>query len=353
MRNIGTSSDCWNRYTLGALSLRSACRVSYVRGKLASRLAKQAQPRTSMMSINLSESDAELYIRKRLDHNASKITIACINSDSNVTISGDDELLNTLKSALDAEQIFARKITTGVGYHSPVMEQIGSEYESAIAELEADKRGLKLMTMISTVTGDIIPTADILSTAKYWVDNMVMPVKFSQALSVLLSRFQAPVDKIGVPRRNNILDLIEIGPHSTLQRPVKDLLEAYSRKKDTRYHSVLSRFDSSLKMALKLAGDLFSLGYSVVFTEAQNYTKLSRAQLLTDLPEYPFNHSQKFWHESRTSKSARLRVNPSHDFLGSTAMDWNHLEPRWRKRLSVEEMPWIEDHKVRYAIVSI
>ena len=72
-------------------------------------------------------------------------------------------------------------------------------------------------------------------------------------------------------------------------------------------------------------------------------SKAHSIAFLVDTPEYPFDHSQLYWHESRLS---RLRGAVPRDLLGIRATDWNPLEPRWRKTLNIEEMPWIADHVV-------
>ena len=69
--------------------------------------------------------------------------------------------------------------------------------------------------------------------------------------------------------------------------------------------------------------------------------------ILANLPEYPFNRSQRYWHESTMSRNLRLRKHPRLQLLGTPLVDWNFSdEGRWQKVFDSIEMPWIEDHKV-------
>ena len=344
---VNTSS----RYAVGGLSLQSACTVSYYRGKLAGDLTRSSRSSGAMMSVNLPETEIRSYIRKITSQDVNGvIAVACVNSPRNVTVSGDEALIDLLKSHLDSDHILARKLKTGVAYHSPRMQEIASEYFRSIQGLERAKEIARRLVMISSVTSEQISTIDVLSTAEYWVRNMIEPVKFSQALARMVSQSKAPLKKkLGVVDQGVIYDLVEIGPHSTLQNPIKETLEAAAGKRDVRYHSCLSRYDASVAVTLKTVGRLYSLGYPAKLGEInqiQASGALPRNKILADLPEYQFNHSLKYWHESRLSKNSRLRADPHLDLLGTTMPDWNPLEGVWRKFLDVSETPWVEDHKV-------
>ena len=67
------------------------------------------------MSVDLSEDD----MRQQLCEFRNKVHIACVNSPQNVTVSGDEQAIDTLKRKLDREDVAAQKHRTGVAYHSP------------------------------------------------------------------------------------------------------------------------------------------------------------------------------------------------------------------------------------------
>ena len=158
------------RYAASGLSLASACRVSYHKGRLASESKKASGVAHSMMSVDLSEDD----MRQRLREFSNKMHIACINSPQNVTVSVDEQAIDLLERKLDREDVAAQKLRTGVAYHSPQMEQIAAEYARCIQGLENGTRhSSRRVTMVSTVTGSAIQELEWLRAAEYWVSNIV------------------------------------------------------------------------------------------------------------------------------------------------------------------------------------
>ena len=65
---------------------------------------------------------------------------------------GDDQQIDALKEILDTESIFARKLATGVAYHSPHMQQIADDYLSAMGSLELGDQLMGCQTMVSSVS---------------------------------------------------------------------------------------------------------------------------------------------------------------------------------------------------------
>lgn len=350
-----TDVDRFCSYTVGGLSLQSACRVSYFRGYVAGELVKATQNPGSMMSVNLSESEIWTYLAKGISENdPPDITVACINSPKNVTISGDEARIASIQTMLEKDQIFCRKLSTGVAYHSPRMQAVTSQYASSIQGLEKGTPVVKDIIMISSMTGKACLKTDELATADYWVKNMILPVKFSHAIAELALKVKGSgTRKLGVATKFAMHDLIEIGPHPTLKRPTTETLATHAPKAEIRYSSVLSRYNSALATIFKLLGDMYSLGYPIALEEVnqiRHHPSMS-VLTLTDLPEYPFSRSQRYWHESSLSKNFKLRKYPRLDLLGTPMADSNALEMRWRKFFDVAETPWIEEHRVRACFI--
>lgn len=295
-----------------------------------------------MMSINLAEDKVAGYLKDIKEADVSdSVCVACINSPLNCTLSGLESAIDVVKAQADKDGIFAQKLKTGVGYHSASMLAIADEYRSLMGALDgADGQDIKAavpIPMISSVSGKAIRHQSTLATAQYWVDNMVSPVRFSDALQ-LLAREVSP-----------LTDLVEVGPHPALKRPVQDSLsQAAASRKQIRYTSTLHRAQPPIQAILDLAGQLFCLGHgiSVTAVNQQKADTSSPPPFLVDCPKYPFNHSQKYWAESRMCRDFRLRGDIKGETLGVRSSDWNPLEPRWRRFLSLETDPWIGDHRV-------
>ncbi|KAF5254445.1 hypothetical protein FANTH_703 [Fusarium anthophilum] len=319
---IGHSSgEIAAAYASGGLSLESACRVSYFRGVLAGKLREtNASSPGAMLSINLAPHHVLGYLEKT---GVLAINVACINSPLNVTLSGPEEAIDKIKSQADQDDIFAQKLKTGVAYHSPSMKAIASEYLAALERLTKRKDGTSI-PMVSSVTGKSI-SPETLSTAQYWVDNMLSPVRFAEVVQVIANKNSARKFGLG-----NITDLLEIGPRPALRRPVKDTLnEMGTAGKGT---------------TLELAGQLFCRGYPVSISAANQ--QRTNAKFLVDCPKYPFDRSQRYWAEPRLSRDFRLRETVKGELLGVRVSDWNPLEPRWKNFWSIDSSAWTGDHKI-------
>ncbi|KAF7535686.1 hypothetical protein G7054_g5162 [Neopestalotiopsis clavispora] len=332
-----SSGEIAAAYATGALSLESACKVAFHRGRLAQRLVTSVTQSGGMMSVNVSEADIDAYLQRV--GLGSEITVACINSPQNVTLSGNDTALNELQKYLEEDEIFARKLNTGVAYHSPAMKEISDEYLCSLDALggRATEGGI---LMVSSVTGQKI-SSNILSRGQYWVDNLVSPVQFADALQYLA---------LAAPKADGlktVSNYVEIGPHAALKRPIISTVGEATRAKDFKYLSVLSKFEPPMKTILDVVGQLFVQGYPVSVNAAnQQAADTHKAMFLVDTPQYPFNHSQAHWQESRISRSWRFREAVPRSILGMRVTDWNPLEPRWRKILNIPEMSWLEDHVI-------
>lgn len=295
--------------------------------------------------MNLKESEAESYLTKA-SAAGGRVSVACINSPTNVTLSGDEVAIDQLQVGLEKDGIFARKLRTGVAYHSPAMHQIAGEYFSSLGRLEPrELQGGANASMVSTVTSQKVAAISLLD-PQYWVDNLESPVRFVDAL-IYVVHTAPKIDGL-----KPITNYLEIGPTGALQRPLRDSL-TYAGNSTSRYASVLSKQDSALKTILELAGQLFTCGHPGVSITAANQQDGPSpiAKPVVDAPQYPFDKTQTYWHEPRYSRDWRLREGPSTSLLGLRTNDWNPLQPRWRKMLTVEEVPWVADHVVGDTIV--
>lgn len=295
------------------------------------------------MSVNLREADVSVYVRKALP--GVEIHVACVNSPSNVTLAGAEADIDQLKYHLKSDGIFCQKLKTGIPYHTPTMQRIAAEYLSSLAFIDELVPDDNAILMVSSVTGGKVVPSQV-STGQYWVDNLTSPVRFVDALQYLA---QAAPKLDGIKA---ISDYIEIGPHGALRRPVNETLSEALNGEEFRYASVISRFEPPLKTMMEVAGRLFTRGYRVSVTLVNQHTGgQDKPSLLTNTPQYPFDHSRKYWHESRLSRDWRLRGSAPRSVLGVRSTDWNSLEPRWRRLLSVEDTAWIADHVVDGAII--
>lgn len=335
-----SSGEIAAAYAIGALSHESACKVAYHRGQVTAKLQSTSETQGSMISVNLSEAEGRDYLqRHEFRIHAENVTIACVNSPTNVTLSGDSVAIDMIKNDLDAQGVFAQRLRTGVAYHSPAMCAVAAEYKLLMGELHPPVEDFprRYVPMISSVSGRLVGPK-MLSDPQYWVNNLVSPVRFVDAIQTLAA------DNSNVTT-GLITDLVEIGPHPALRRPARDSIASKAR-----YHSSLERGKSSLRTLLNLVGSLFCHGHPVSTIDS-NMQAMGSLPYLVDCPAYPFDRSRSYWVESRLSKDYRLRPVAEGYMLGKRAHDWNALRPRWRNWLCTETMPWLRDHTVAKTVI--
>jgi SAM-dependent methyltransferase len=199
-------------------------------------------------------------------------------------------------------------------YLELLRSELGTKFES---------KGLHV-PMFSTVSGDCVKVSSSLS-VDYWSSNLLSPVLFDSAARKLMSQFSDTV-------------LLELGPHSTLAGPLREIVSGSGISYN--YVSTLLRFSSSRDNFLSALGQLYQLGVHVDFTSL-----VPSQKTLHNLPTYPWDRTS-YWSESRVSKDWRSRRHPHHPLLGQKTAESSTLEPSWRVLLSLENEPWLRDHKV-------
>lgn len=334
---IGHSSgEIAGAYAAGSLVHEDAVKIAYLRGSLAQELINSSE-KSAMLAVGTSEAQCVEMLGLHDAHQ--DIYVGCINSPNSTTLTGSLPSLQEAKTSLTARGVFSSILQTGIAYHSTYMSPMTSEYERRIGNLQAVTAppfGQEIPTFSSVSSQQ--ENAVTLRDAKYWSKNLTSPVKFSGAFDVLLDAHQAASD-------NRQLAIIELGPYGLLKQPLFDILGKQKKASKWTYQSVLDRSTPSLQSTLNLAGHLFANGFPIDLC-AVNQIERSECQVVCNLPEYPFNHSSRHWHESQRSLNFRSRNKGRHELLGTRPPDWNPDQPQWRNLISTKEMPWLADHKV-------
>lgn len=339
-----SSGEIAAAYCSGALSLEASIKVAHFRGLLSNRLRDSKSLDGSMCAVSMSPVEVLPHLRKAIEMaGTGRLEIGCINSPNNITITGDRCCIALLKQNLDDKQVFARQLAVDVPYHSPYMKAIAAEYRDYLGGQEQLPSGRveavsERASLFSSVTGTLVTDAELCQ-PEYWVSNLVRKVDFLSATKQMLSSELSDAARTGF--------ILEIGPHSALQRPIMDILRLVDKEKTCTYGGVLSRTDSTASYSLGVLGSMCCRNVPMNLS-AINQVDNSKRKLahLIDLPQYPFNHSQRYWQESRISSNYRHRTHRRHELLGVRVADWNPLRPTWRNVIRHAEHPWLKDHVV-------
>lgn len=308
--------------------MEDATITAYYRGLHISRPDDHMTQAGGMLAVGVGENDAQDIVKKY----HGRLAIAAINSLSSTTISGDLDAILELKDELVNEQTFARQLRVSQAYHSHHMVPHAARYLAALEALEpTGDLDFAPCRMFSSVTARVL-TAEKAG-PEYWADNLVSPVRFSDALAgtVLDERDSKNIDL-----------MIEIGPHAALKGPSQDVLSAL--KVDIPYLGTLKRDQDDLRSLLDCVGELFTLGYPCAL-ENVNQTSEAKNEYLDDFPSYSWNRSSH-WAQTRLT-TAYLQRSYHHYLLGSLQPDSTVETRRWRNHLRASEIPWLLNHRIQ------
>ena len=331
---IGHSSgEIAAAYAVGALSHAAALCASFHRSKVSQLVKCVISTPGGMLVTTMGEADAYQYIERV---GKDRLSLACINSPSSTTISGDRDALEELKMILEGESIMAKLLVVDVAYHSHHMKAVAAQYLKALQGLESSDSRDDIQ-LFSSVTGELKTSG---FGPDYWVQNLISTVRFPDAL-------MASCEQLASGSRAAPRVFLEVGPHSALAGPVKQTLTSGPNKIDHRYVSALVRGKNAHTTVLTLAGKLFEFGLEIDIEAVNNISGSTKTRkTVLNLPPYAWDYSNRYWHESRLSKEYRFRKYAYHDLLGLRLIGSTPLEPLWRNILSIDAQPWLSEHVI-------
>ena len=338
-----SSGEIAAAFAAGAVSLEDAMLLAYQRGVASMNLGTEhPELHGSMLAVGASQKEAQTLVQEVEDDLDDEVeaVVACVNSPSSVTISGDSAAITEIAARAADKGLFNRALKVDMAYHSRHMEMVAEKYHATIAHLQLESQSK--VRFFSALAGHEV-SSSMLDTA-YWTNNLTAPVQFEQALEALQKAMA--VEESAEPQKTV---LIEIGPHSALEGPVKQTLKGLgSQAASTEYVATLIRNKDAVLQLQQTASSIFMHGHRIELEAVNQVSKgAMKPKVLTDLPSYAWKHTEKYWYESRVSRNHRLRQFRRHDLLGSLTTDYNDLEPTWRNVLDIEQTPWLRDHRVQ------
>ncbi|KAM6517298.1 Hybrid PKS-NRPS synthetase luc5 [Fusarium solani] len=338
---IGHSSgEIAAAYAAGFLTPEDAIRIAYCRGVCAKLAGGEEGQKGSMMAVGLSYEEAACFCE---DHFPGCIDVAASNAPSSATLSGDKDAILEAKALLDEQGTFARVLKVDTAYHSRHMQPCAEPYMALLRESNIQLLpGDDSCEWFSSVIGERMSsfTHGQLLTGEYWVENMVKPVLFTLA-SELAADSKLPCHVA-----------LEVGPHPALKGPFS---QTYKRATGSQlpYQGALTRNVHDVEALSDALGFIWArLGKSAVnFASHAELFSVSKTSFSTNLPSYPWDHSQSFWKESRKSANFRQRTSPPHPLLGTRSTEDATQDLRWLNILHLDDAPWLEGHKVEGLVV--
>ena len=261
---IGHSSgEIAAAYAAGILSQRAAIEISYHRGVISSTYKQQMSPQKGAMIVTeISEADSLHFISQLKQ---ARVDIACTNSPTSTTVSGDEAAIDELQELLDASSTGYRRLPIDVAYHSHRMKIVSDQYLYLLnrfgRRLSYDlERGYpsRNIKYISSVTANE-KKADF--GPAYWVENLIAKVCFYEAIEKYCDASLGEESQPGEKDTHNIM--IEIGPLGALSTIIQQTTQSLPNVFDYTYTTTLRRDIDAVRSVLELASKLFELGAPV------------------------------------------------------------------------------------------
>ncbi|KAI0817254.1 PKS-NRPS hybrid [Xylaria sp. FL0064] len=336
-----SSGEMGAAYAAGYLSAEDAIRVAYYRGLHM----KSLNQKGAMLAVGTSYEDAKELCE--LPAFEDRVCVAASNSPSSVTLSGDADAIDEIKTVLDEEKKFTRLLKVDRAYHSHHMKPCSEPYVSSLKQCGVkalSPRDSKCRWVSSVFKCDIteIPVTTESLGGKYWALNLTNPVMFAEALQVVFGQDGEGYDLA-----------IEVGPHPALKGPASQTLQECLDGKTIPYTGVLSRGKDDVESVSQSLGFIWSnWGEGAVDFAAYNRFMNDEAEAqpvvpMKGLPTYPWDHNRKFWHESRLSRAFRTAKDPPHELLGRQILDGAPDQLRFKNVLKRNEIDWLDGHQVQ------
>ncbi|KAG8214315.1 putative polyketide synthase [Butyriboletus roseoflavus] len=319
--------------TADVLSIETALSIVAKRGRLMSQAC--AIGKTGMISVSLPSAQVQEILTTHASF--SKVTIACVNTESSCVVAGPVEDLRTFAAHLTF--ILGCKTATlkvQLGFHSSAMDPILDDLREHVATLPIHPPSIPIA---SNVYGTVVPAGDGSTfQADYFVRHCRRPVLFARGLREL-EQYMDP---------SQIDAWIDVGPHAvclpmieTTLSPSRETLCLPSMLKGTL------AWDSLTDSLAQLYRTAVPVDWRRVFDERSPCSCI-------DLPLYPFD-SQKFWVPCTnravlavSDPTFQRQVAPDHPMLSS----WSQYPSRQNGNAAIFETPirclarYMEGHKV-------
>ncbi|MBL1065955.1 type I polyketide synthase [Streptomyces sp. 7-21] len=316
-------------YAAGALDRAAACRVVAARSRAQAVTAGSGR----MAALGLGPAAARQLLAEAAEAGGPGLCLAAVNSDRDVTVTGDAAALAALGSLAAQRGVFFRDLGLDYAFHGPAMDRLRAPLAGALAGLTPQPGRVPV---VSTVTGGLIDGAAL--DAGYWWRNVREPVLFADAVAALTAPGKGS-DGCDV--------LLEIGPHPVLGGYLRRAAARAGRPVEVV--PTLTRTSGGAPALDAALARLLAAGARV---DLDRFFPAPRR--VVSLPPYPWQR-ERHWHghpdwwlgdEAGDAPAAAGRAR--HPLLGARA---SGPEPGWRWRPEPGTPAWLGDHTLARAVV--
>lgn len=258
----------------GVLNLEAAAALVVTRGAMMAVL-----PAGAMLALAAGEAEAREIL---LEVGDDQTALAALNGPRSTVISGPVEAIRRAQAFASSGMIPSTLLAVSHAFHSPMMTPMQLPFEAEVRMADLSKPGIPFF---STVTG--AGEAQRLTSADYWSEQIVAPVRFCDAMTGMLTCTDV---------------LIEIGPDATLSGMAKALDDGMARL----WLPSLARGREDWRVISESLANLEVAGATLAWDRIDGPHSARRVPT----PTYPFQ-MQSYWYTDR--KEARMRPGAAAD----------------------------------------
>ncbi|MBD2522068.1 type I polyketide synthase [Nostoc sp. FACHB-133] len=255
-----------------------------------------------------------------------QLSIAAINGEYSIVLSGELEILTTVLQKLESQGIETRRLQVSHAFHSPLMQAMLIEFAKVAASVKYQQPQLDI---ISNVTGKIVRREEM-SNATYWVEHILASVQFAASMQTL---YQARYEVF-----------IEVGSHPTLlgmaRRECPEQLDM-----EGLWLASLRKGREDWQQLLDSVAQLYVAGVEVDWRRFE--ADYPRSQVI--LPNYPWQR-QRYWVSDGQKKRSPLQK-LLHPLLGQRLRSPLADTIIFERQLSTVDVPFIDDHRIYGMVV--
>jgi len=253
--------------TAGVFSLEDGIKLIAARGRLM-----QALPRGGEMVALGVEAGRVAPLLQGLEDN---VSIAAVNSPSQVVLSGEGDALRQVVAGLDDESIRTTWLTVSHAFHSPRMNPMLEAFGEICSSVTFSPPKL---TLISNVSGAV--AGPEIQTPEYWTRHVRDAVLFASGVEAVVAAGAAI--------------MLEVGPKPILSGLGQQCVD----DPDLAWLPTIRGKADDWTPVLKSLGELFTRGIPVDFEAFDNGYGRRRVVL----PTYPFQR-RRFWADMATGSA--------------------------------------------------
>ncbi|MEM7410829.1 MAG: amino acid adenylation domain-containing protein [Myxococcota bacterium] len=217
---VGHSLGEWVAAThAGVFSLEDGARLVALRGQLLAQ-----QPTGAMLAVRASAEDVGYWLA---EPGGEGLHLSAINGGEDVTVGGSVDAIETFAARLARGDVQVRRLATSHAFHVPQMEGAVEPFRAAVA---AVPRQAPQVPFVSARTGGWIQDAEAVD-PDHWAQQLVEPVRFSEALAALGERFGGVALEVGpgralstLVRRETSLPVVAPRPGGSPPHPISAAL---------------------------------------------------------------------------------------------------------------------------------